>query len=390
MGGVESILRHHWEHDASYGIQSQFISYLETGAPAVERVAFLGASENTTTNQLRQIFAAAIAQQKPQICVYHGTWLVKYFADLDLGERRILQLHGAHTTFGDLNREVEPWADGLAGVSRLQYDGFLNALPNFSRERTELLFSPIFPPSTPPSHPPLQNRRMIIGYCGRLADDAKRLDRAPACVEALEKSGFDYGFEFLGEGPLESELKEQFRSNARVVFHGRKAGPAYWDAIRNWDFFVLFSDTEGTPLSILETMSQGVLPLMPGINSGADYYAGKLGPEFIYPPYDFTGACATIRRTAARPEAEIQSLRRRAAELVNSHCASNYFTAFAKFLGRIQSMPRRSSQVPILPPMPLRNVKLQRLAFMRKIQQRLRAALRQNAQASLGKNSASR
>src|SRR5256885_1124265 len=95
MGGVEAVLRGHWEHDCAYGIDSNFISYTEKENPPIDRVQFLGFNDTTTPNRARDAIAKALASQKPDVCVYHGPWLIKYLADVDFAERRILQFHGA-------------------------------------------------------------------------------------------------------------------------------------------------------------------------------------------------------------------------------------------------------------------------------------------------------
>jgi glycosyltransferase involved in cell wall biosynthesis len=372
MGGVEAVLRGHWERDRAFGVDSSFIIYVEKNNPPLERVHFLAFDDDTTPKSAREAVAKAAAIQKPDVCVYHGSWIMNYFADVDYAQRRVLQSHGSPAGHEELLRAAVPFVDAFAAISPPQFEAMRRALPEFQSDRIERLSCPIFPPKTESAHPPLKNRPLVIGYCGRLSDDAKRVDRAPDFVAALNAAGLDYRLEFLGEGQLEPALKQKFAGAARIVFHGRKSGDEYWRILRAWDVLILFSDSEGTPISILETMDQGVLPLMPGINSGADYYANQLGARFVYPPWDFSRACDTIRWLLEQPQTEIDSLRHRSREIVAAHHAENYFAAFAAYMNRILSLPRRSTQTPSLPPWPFTSVSFKSMAALSRLRARLR------------------
>jgi glycosyltransferase involved in cell wall biosynthesis len=347
MGGAEAVLRGHWRCDADYGIDSSFISSFEKPEPPQERVTFLGFDRTTTIRRARERFASAIAEQKPDVCFYHGLWGMKYFMDIDGAQRRIVMVHGNPPNYPALLNSCEQWADAFGAVSKAQYDRTLETLPDFGEERITRLYCPFFAPEDQPTHAPLAGRPIVIGYCGRITVHEKRADRAPAFIQELEASGINYRMEFLGDGDLEPKLKEEFRDNPRVIFHGRKSGDEYWGALRNWDAFILFSDAEGTPISILETMHEGIFPIMPGINSGADYYAKLLGNEFVYKPYDFKQVIETIRWLQSGSSEEIGALRLKSRELVAAHRPENYFKAYAAFIAQVLELPRRStSNVP--------------------------------------------
>jgi glycosyltransferase involved in cell wall biosynthesis len=371
MGGAEAVLRGHWRRDADYGIDSSFISYFEGPEPPLERVAFLGFNGKTNFGVARKKFACAISQQKPDICFYHGLWGIKFFMDIDAAQRRVFMIHGNPPHYPQMLAGCQRWADAFAAVSKPQYDRTLQCLPELGPERIARLHCPFFAPPDEPTHAPLANRPFVIGYCGRVTVHEKRADRAPALVKELEASGLNYRMEFLGDGDLEPELRHQLSNNPRVHFHGRKSGEEYWKALRAWDAFILFSDTEGTPITILETMHEGVLPIMPGINSGADYFAKLLGSEFVYTPYNFHEVASAIRSLQSRSEKEISALRQKARELVTEHRPENYFKAYSNFIHQTLTLPRRSTNAVPSRPWPINSLSFSTLDRLSRIRPKL-------------------
>jgi glycosyltransferase involved in cell wall biosynthesis len=93
----------------------------------------------------------------------------------------------------------------------------------------------------------------------------------------------------IGDGVLRSELESQARSlgvSARVHFLGVRADVP--DALGAMDVFVLSSDYEGNPLSVMEAMASG-LPIVSTAAGGVPdlYESGKQG--ILVPPGDVQG-----------------------------------------------------------------------------------------------------
>ena len=78
-------------------------------------------------------------------------------------------------------------------------------------------------------------------------------------VARLRESGRDVSLTLVGDGPLRGRLEELARElgiSERVRFAGRRTDtPAFY---RDCDLFVLLSDYEGMPMSIIEAMASGL------------------------------------------------------------------------------------------------------------------------------------
>ena len=83
----------------------------------------------------------------------------------------------------------------------------------------------------------------------------KRHDRLLEAVSKLKEEGFDFEVLLIGNGPLESEIKEQISKleiEDYVKLLGLQTNP--FPYIKNSDYFVMSSDHEGYPLTLLESL----------------------------------------------------------------------------------------------------------------------------------------
>jgi glycosyltransferase involved in cell wall biosynthesis len=111
--------------------------------------------------------------------------------------------------------------------------------------------------------PEWQERELVIGYSGRIQFEQKRLDRLPEFINLLEASGLNWKIELLGEGPDLGLLREFFKSEPRIHFHGFMKPDQCAGIMGNWRYQLFLSDYEGLPISLLEGMLRGALPVFP-------------------------------------------------------------------------------------------------------------------------------
>jgi glycosyltransferase involved in cell wall biosynthesis len=109
-----------------------------------------------------------------------------------------------------------------------------------------------------------------LAYCGRMAVKQKRVYDLVPLAESLVKRGVDFQLHLAGAGHEQAELLRRLHAVAgeRVVYHGQLSPmkmPAFWADI---DVFVQVSDFEGTSISMLESMAQGVAPVVTDVASG--------------------------------------------------------------------------------------------------------------------------
>lgn len=105
-------------------------------------------------------------------------------------------------------------------------------------------------------------------YTGRLVSEQKRVEKFAQLTAELDKLGIDYIFNIVGEGPMGDFLKEKFSKNDRVVMHGRLSQDRLSEILQESHIFLLLSDYEGLPLSLLEALREGCVPVLNKIESG--------------------------------------------------------------------------------------------------------------------------
>ena len=84
----------------------------------------------------------------------------------------------------------------------------------------------------------------------------KRHDRLIEAAKILKEEGFDFKLWLVGNGPLEEEIKELIKKydvSDKVDLLGLKTNP--FPYIKAADYFVMSSDHEGYPISLLESLT---------------------------------------------------------------------------------------------------------------------------------------
>jgi glycosyltransferase involved in cell wall biosynthesis len=342
FGGAQSTLKQHWEHDKDWGIDSNFCIFFESDTQQLPRVRSLSASWRDTIRTLRKKYKAAIAHFHTEIALYHNVWGVPFLADLDESVRRIGLLHTS-VTMEECLPAQRGLLDGLICLSRPLVDVAMRALPELAPHRITLLPSPLIVPKMEfATKASLKGRPLILGYAGRLATEDKRVDRLPELLRCLENARLNYRLEILGDGPLRHWLEQKLQKRAKAIFHGYQTGRSYWEILNSWDAIVFVSDVEGLPLSLLEALSCGVLPLFPKIGSGADNYARGVKEAFLYAPTDFSQVARVLSDLSREKEEEIVMLRARCRKIVEPHLGNAYFRMFSEFMRSIRDEPRIS------------------------------------------------
>lgn len=104
-----------------------------------------------------------------------------------------------------------------------------------------------------------------IGYAGRLEVFHKRADLLLKLILELEKRNVSYDFSIVGEGSFSPELENLIEANhleKKIHLLGlldRKDIPRFWI---DRDIAINVSDSEGRPLSNMEAMAAGAVPIV--------------------------------------------------------------------------------------------------------------------------------
>ena len=346
LGGVHSRLRLHHQVDRSLGIDSSFVitSEMQERPQKEPRIYFLGTDGDSTIRLLRHRFKVALDRTRPEVMIYHfGGEDLAHLVDCDVDSRCILDLTMNSPDLGPWLEANGHLFDGVLSVSQSACEIARVALPHLAPSRIRWWPQPIYPPLDRLSAKSRSGQPLVIGYAGRMVRSAKRVDRIPRICRLLDERNVPYRFEFLGDGPERAQLERQLGGSPKFVFHGIREGEDYWRITTGWDVSLLVSDFEGGPLTILEGMGCGVIPVVPRIQSQSSAYADLIDPSLCYEAGDLSGAAEAIERLASLPEQALKKLRKRCRDLVEPHVGgAAYWETFQQFTHAIRNLPRIS------------------------------------------------
>jgi len=116
---------------------------------------------------------------------------------------------------------------------------------------------------------PTEPIRLI--YTGRIVHEQKQLLHIPLLLDHLDQLQTPFELHLVGDGPdfreLQNSLATRINSGS-VVMHGRLPHSEIHQLLAQSHIFLLISDYEGLPLSLLEAMSHGLVPVVSDIASG--------------------------------------------------------------------------------------------------------------------------
>jgi glycosyltransferase involved in cell wall biosynthesis len=123
----------------------------------------------------------------------------------------------------------------------------------------------------------------------------------------------------VGEGGYSHEyvtrVRELAERDPRVVFTGRQEGDALRALFQGAAAYVLPSEMEGLPMSLLEAMVQGVPAVASDIPPNRELLGPVAGYDLFFPPHDVRALADRLRRVLASPRvyAEVAARARRRA-----------------------------------------------------------------------------
>jgi glycosyltransferase involved in cell wall biosynthesis len=116
---------------------------------------------------------------------------------------------------------------------------------------------------------------MRLVYSGRLVQYQKRILDFRSVAEALDRTGVPYTISLIGAFAAGDETRNAFLRlcedhlrDGRIRLRGRMLRADLLNELSRNDFFLLLSDFEGFPLSVVEAMAEGCVPVIAESDSG--------------------------------------------------------------------------------------------------------------------------
>jgi glycosyltransferase involved in cell wall biosynthesis len=167
--------------------------------------------------------------------------------------------------------------------SLVSYAGFLDATVGVSQHACEVLrrsprlskkpvyYQPHGIPTPVVHRSRLPNSPIRIIYVGRLIREQKRVHLFPRILEQLLAADRPFIWRIVGDGPELNWLRQNLASDSpeqKIVFTGGVPYRRIPELMADSDVFLLPSDYEGLPLSLLEAMANGTVPVVSDLASG--------------------------------------------------------------------------------------------------------------------------
>lgn len=167
----------------------------------------------------------------------------------------------------DLVESYLPWIDLVAGVSN---EICRKMKVRLGHRTTPVVVAQPYGVPMPAGPPPVSaGGPLRVLYLGRLIEAQKRVGFMARVMTRTLKARDDIHWTIAGDGAELGTLKAQFACDAnRVNFLGGVPYRDVPDLLRGHDVYFLCSDFEGLPLSLLEGMGAGLVPVVSNLPSG--------------------------------------------------------------------------------------------------------------------------
>ena len=199
------------------------------------------------------------------VSIYYNCWGADLFSSYDRATLRIGYIHNHFPNFENYIRHFAPYLDGFFTVNP--------ATTQTTREILNQTHPPqniqtINLPINPPNSIPAISKKNVIGLVGRINYEQKRYDRLPEFATLLSKIRPDMRIEVMGDGPKKSELIRRTNHLENISYLPWKISDAYWKTLSSWKYVLFLSDYEGLPISLLEAIHVGCIPIYPDFHYG--------------------------------------------------------------------------------------------------------------------------
>ncbi len=160
--------------------------------------------------------------------------------------------------------------DAIVAVSKTIRDTVSELDQTFSRRLFTIPYG-VYVPNCLPRRSKDRNSPIRLVYTGRLIQHQKRILDIPKIVELLVSRRVPFELTIVGNGPEERKLISALKSLIRqriVRFLGAIDNDRIYTVLAQNDVFILTSEFEGVPISLLEAMGQGCIPVVTDIRGG--------------------------------------------------------------------------------------------------------------------------
>jgi glycosyltransferase involved in cell wall biosynthesis len=182
------------------------------------------------------------------------------------------------------------------------------------------------------------SQQIRIIYSGRFVKEQKRILDLVKLINKLESAEINYVFDFWGNGPDEVELASAVKGFSRVRICKGVTQSQMPNVYRNYDIIVLSSETEGTSISMLEGMANGLIPVVTRVSGAEDVIShGRNG--FLVDVGDVNGLCNKIELLSRDNDLKTDMSRNAYETARKSYSSNSQLLTFSKIIEEVEHKP---------------------------------------------------
>jgi len=209
------------------------------------------------------------------VVVAHDWLELGMVSNLGLQNPVVHFVHGNYDYYYDLAKKHEPSTDRFIAVSPVIYERLLRNLPGREKDIHYCRF-PV--PSVQAAKK--ENERLKILYCVRSLDDEnKQFKILPLINAALKLKGIAVEWTIIGDGISKDEVENLMNQHTGIGLYPSLPNEEVLQLMQGHDLFILPSLNEGFPVTIVEAMKAGMVPLVTnwGDSTGELVIQGETG-----------------------------------------------------------------------------------------------------------------
>ena len=266
--------------------------------------------------RIEEIYRQCAARNTRAVAAGLGSGAFDFLRYVPEGCLRIGMIQSDDGCVYDLVERYLPWMDIVAGVS-LEICRKMEA--RLTDKRVRVVHQPYGVPM--PQTPVVARTEgpMRILYLGRVIEEQKRVKLMSRVMKRTLESGAQILWTIAGDGPDLESMKQEFSTHPdRVTFTGNVPYQQVPALVAGHDVYFLCSDYEGLPLSLLEAMGAGLVPVVSDLPSGISEVVNEQNGIRV-PINDEAGYANSLVRLASDPLRRSSMAIAAASEVRESH-----------------------------------------------------------------------
>lgn len=257
-----------------------------------------------TCQQLSQLIPG-----KDAILVAHDWLELGMMSHLGIPNRLVFFLHGDYEYYYDLAKKHEAVIDTFITVSESIYSKLIHQLPN----RKDTIFYKRFP--VPAAAAKRNKTKPKIVFIGRL-EEGKGYHLLPLIANSVHQSLPALEWHIIGSTNSDQDLLVSWNQAIQVIHWGNIPNEQVQELLAKMFLYILPSQAEGMPVSLIEAMKAGVVPIVNDLEGGVQELVKENETGFKIKHNDVE-AYANVLHSLFSDVVQLERMAKNASELAN-------------------------------------------------------------------------